>query len=102
MNKSNFVGMQKIKSETSSSNPEVSTNEDFAYIHSKHAKDAENKKQPWSERHPKLSKVTDSFMAAFFFLALIGGGIICIAGATTILVEGTKALFRIIGSFFGW
>lgn len=102
MNKSNYIGIQKIKSESGATNPEVSTNEDFAYIRTKHAKETKTEKQPWGERHPKLSKVLDTFLATFFFLALVSGGIICIAGATTILVEGTKALFRIIGAFFGW
>lgn len=103
MEKRNYAQIQNLKTAPEEAfNPEESTNDDFAYIRTKHAKEVKKEIHSWSERHPKLSKITDTFFSVFFFLALMGGGIICIACATTILVEGTKALIRIIGSIFGW
>ena len=77
------------------------TEEDYENIRRARAKDGDQKdKIPWSTRHPRLSRFTDGCLSIFFLLAFIGGGICVIAAATTILVEGTKALFRIIGNLF--
>lgn len=77
------------------------TEEDYENIRRAQAKDGDRKdKIPWSTRRPRLSRFADGCLSIFFLLAFIGGGICIIAAATTILVEGTKALFRIIGNLF--
>ena len=54
----------------------------------------------WSTRFPRLSRFFETCLSIFLFLIFVSFGVLCIAAAATILVEGTKALLKIIGGLF--
>ena len=101
MSKSKVPGMRAFSIEDEVFDESDYTEEDYENIRQAQGKDNDQKnKVSWSTRHARLSRFAESCLSIFLFLVIIGGGICVIAAATTILVEGTKALIRIVGNLF--
>ncbi len=101
MSRRNIPGMQSFSIDDGVFDEDDFTKEDLESVRRSRSKKSDQEdKISWSTRHPRLSHSIETCFSIFLFLIFIGGGICCIAAATTILVEGTKALIRIIGEFF--